>query len=57
MGFFKNVVSSQFIDVIEWTDDTQNTMVRASAGNTRELTLEEAEGAHLTAIPSAAKVG
>ena len=27
MGFFKNVVSSQFIDVIEWTDDTQNTMV------------------------------
>ncbi len=27
MGFIKNIVTSQLIDVIEWKDDTQNTMV------------------------------
>jgi phospholipase/lecithinase/hemolysin len=37
--------------------DAALAMARASACDLRELTLEEAEGAHLTAIPSAAKVG
>lgn len=37
--------------------DAALAMARASACDQRELTLEEAEGAHLTAIPSAAKVG
>ena len=27
MGIFKDLVTSQLIDVIEWTDDSQNTMV------------------------------
>jgi len=44
MGFFKNVVSSQFIDVIEWTDDTQNTMVHRYDMNGKEIMM----GAQLT---------
>ena len=27
MDFFKNLVTNQLIDVIEWTDDSRDTMV------------------------------
>jgi membrane protease subunit (stomatin/prohibitin family) len=44
MGFLKNVVSSQFIDVIEWKDDTQNTMVYRYDCNGKNIMM----GAQLT---------
>ena len=44
MGFFKNIVTSQFIDVIEWKDDTQNTMVHRYDMNGKEIMM----GAQLT---------
>ncbi|MDD3336232.1 MAG: SPFH domain-containing protein [Eubacteriales bacterium] len=44
MGFFKNLVTSQFIDVIEWTDDTQDTMVYKYDMNGKEIMM----GAQLT---------
>lgn len=44
MGFIKNIVTSQFIDVIEWTDDTQNTMVHRYDMNGKEIMM----GAQLT---------
>ncbi|MEG0493437.1 MAG: SPFH domain-containing protein [Clostridia bacterium] len=44
MGFFKNMVTSQFIDVIEWTDDSANTMVYRYDMNGKEIMM----GAQLT---------
>ncbi|NLI22053.1 MAG: zinc-ribbon domain-containing protein [Clostridiales bacterium] len=44
MGFFKNIVTSQLIDVIEWKDDTQNTMVHRYDMNGKEIMM----GAQLT---------
>ena len=44
MGFIKNIVTSQLIDVIEWTDDTQNTMVHKYDMNGKEIMM----GAQLT---------
>lgn len=44
MGLFKKIVTSQFIDVIEWKDDTQNTMVHRYDRNGKEIMM----GAQLT---------
>ena len=44
MGLFKKIVTSQFIDVIEWTDSTQNTMVYRYDMNGKEIMM----GAQLT---------
>lgn len=44
MGFIKDLVSSQLIDVIEWTDDTQNTMVHKYDMNGKDIMM----GAQLT---------
>ncbi|MEG0740632.1 MAG: SPFH domain-containing protein [Clostridia bacterium] len=44
MGFLKNMVTGQFIDVIEWTDDTQDTMVYKYDMNGKEIMM----GAQLT---------
>ncbi len=44
MGLFKNIVNSQLIDVIEWTDDTQNTMVHRYDRNGKDIMM----GAQLT---------
>ena len=44
MGFIKNIVTSQMIDVIEWTDDTQDTMVYRYDMNGKEIMM----GAQLT---------
>ena len=44
MGFIKNIVTSQLIDVIEWKDDTQNTMVYRYDMNGKEIMM----GAQLT---------
>jgi membrane protease subunit (stomatin/prohibitin family) len=44
MGLFKKIVTSQFIDVIEWKDDTQNTMVHRYDMNGKEVMM----GAQLT---------
>ena len=44
MGFIKNIISSQLIDVIEWKDDTQNTMVHRYDMNGKEIMM----GAQLT---------
>lgn len=44
MGIFKNMVTGQFIDVIEWTDDSQNTMVYRYDMNGKEIMM----GAQLT---------
>lgn len=44
MGFIKNIVNSQFIDVIEWTDDSSNTMVYRYDMNGKEIMM----GAQLT---------
>ena len=44
MGFIKNIVTSQLIDVIEWKDDTQNTMVHRYDMNGKEIMM----GAQLT---------
>lgn len=52
MGFFKNMVTSQLIDVIEWKDDTQNTMVHRYDMNGKEIMM----GAQLTVRESQAAV-
>ena len=44
MGLFKKIVTSQLIDVIEWTDNTQNTMVHRYDMNGKEIMM----GAQLT---------
>ena len=44
MGFFKNIITSQFIDVIEWKDSTQNTMVHRYDMDGKEIMM----GAQLT---------
>lgn len=44
MGFIKNIVTSQLIDVIEWKDDTLNTMVHRYDMNGKEIMM----GAQLT---------
>ncbi len=44
MGLFKNIVTSQLIDVIEWKDDTQDTMVHRYDMNGKEIMM----GAQLT---------
>ena len=44
MGFIKNIVTSQLIDVIEWSDSTSNTMVHKYDMNGKEIMM----GAQLT---------
>lgn len=44
MGLFKKIVTSQFIDVIEWKDSTQNTMVHRYDMDGKEIMM----GAQLT---------
>ena len=44
MGFFSNIIKSQLIDVIEWTDNTQDTMVHKYDMNGKEIMM----GAQLT---------
>jgi membrane protease subunit (stomatin/prohibitin family) len=44
MGFIRNIVNSQLIDVIEWKDHTQNTMVHRYDMNGKEIMM----GAQLT---------
>lgn len=44
MGFIKNIVTSQLIDVIEWTDSSANTMVYKYDMNGKEIMM----GAQLT---------
>ena len=44
MGFIKNIINSQLIDVIEWTDDSQDTMVYRYDMNGKEIMM----GAQLT---------
>lgn len=44
MGLFKKIVTSQIIDVIEWKDDTQNTMVHRYDMDGKEIMM----GAQLT---------
>ena len=44
MGFIKNIVTSQLIDVIEWTDGSANTMVHKYDMNGKEIMM----GAQLT---------
>ncbi|MEA5016596.1 MAG: SPFH domain-containing protein [Candidatus Limiplasma sp.] len=44
MGLIKNIINSQFIDVIEWTDDSQDTMVYRYDMNGKEIMM----GAQLT---------
>jgi len=44
MGLFKKIVTSQFIDVIEWKDSTQNTMVYRYDREGKEIMM----GAQLT---------
>ena len=50
MGIFKDLVTSQLIDVIEWTDDSQNTMVYKYDMNGKEIMM----GAQLTVRESQA---
>ena len=52
MDFFKNLVTSQLIDVIEWTDDSRNTMVARYDMNGKEIMM----GAQLTVRESQAAV-
>ena len=44
MGFIKNIINSQLIDVIEWTDDSNDTMVYRYDMNGKEIMM----GAQLT---------
>ena len=44
MGFFSNIIKGQLIDVIEWTDNTQDTMVHKYDMNGKEIMM----GAQLT---------
>ena len=50
MGIFKDLVTSQLIDVIEWTDDSANTMVYKYDMNGKEIMM----GAQLTVRESQA---
>ena len=52
MEFFKNLITSQLIDVIEWTDDSRNTMVSKYDMNGKEIMM----GAQLTVRESQAAV-
>ena len=52
MGIFKDLVTSQLIDVIEWTDDSQNTMVYKYDMNGKEIMM----GAQLTVRESQAAI-
>jgi len=52
MDFFKNLVTSQLIDVIEWTDDSRDTMVSRYDMNGKEIMM----GAQLTVRESQAAV-
>ena len=52
MDFFKNLVTSQLIDVIEWTDDSRDTMVARYDMNGKEIMM----GAQLTVRESQAAV-
>ena len=52
MGIFKDLVTSQLIDVIEWTDDSENTMVYKYDMNGKEIMM----GAQLTVRESQAAV-
>ncbi|NLO86345.1 MAG: hypothetical protein GX096_13135 [Clostridiales bacterium] len=52
MGFIKNVITSQLIDVIEWTDDSQNTMAHRYDMNGKEIMM----GAQLTVRESQAAI-
>ncbi len=52
MGFMKDLVSSQLIDVIEWTDDSRNTMVSRYDMNGKEIMM----GAQLTVRESQAAI-
>jgi len=52
MEFFKNLVTSQLIDVIEWTDDSRDTMVHRYDMNGKEIMM----GAQLTVRESQAAV-
>lgn len=52
MGIFKDLVTSQLIDVIEWTDDSANTMVYKYDMNGKEIMM----GAQLTVRESQAAV-
>jgi len=44
MSFFKKIISSQLVDVIEWTDSSANTMVHRYESNGKEIMM----GAQLT---------
>ena len=52
MDFFKNIITGQLIDVIEWTDDSRNTMVSKYDMNGKEIMM----GAQLTVRESQAAV-
>ena len=52
MDFFKNLITGQLIDVIEWTDDSRNTMVSKYDMNGKEIMM----GAQLTVRESQAAV-
>lgn len=44
MGFFSNIIKGQLIDIIEWTDNTQDAMVHKYDMNGKEIMM----GAQLT---------
>ena len=52
MGFFSNMIKGQLIDVIEWTDNTTDTMVHKYDMNGKEIMM----GAQLTVRESQAAV-
>lgn len=52
MGFFSNIIKGQLIDVIEWTDNTTDTMVHKYDMNGKEIMM----GAQLTVRESQAAV-
>ncbi len=52
MGFIRNIVGGQLIDVIEWTDDSRNTMVHKYDMNGKEIMM----GAQLTVRESQAAI-
>ncbi len=52
MDFFKNIITGQLIDVIEWTDDSRSTMVSKYDMNGKEIMM----GAQLTVRESQAAV-
>ena len=40
MGFFSNIIKGQLIDVIEWTDNTTDTMVHKYDMNGKEIMMK-----------------